>query len=464
MTRRFDAFVMFAEMRTGSNHLEESLNRLSDIACHGEVFNPVFIGRKDRVEFMGYDMARREREPLGLLQTLIARTEGLAGFRFFHDHDPRVLDTVLPDPRVAKVILTRDPVDAYVSRKIAAATGQWRLTDLRHARTARIRFDESEFADMLAAWQRFRDRLRRDLQRTGQTAFEIRYEDINDVDVLNGLARFLGSSERLAAPSGRLKRQNPQPLPQKVENHAEMAAALARLGLAARSEVQTEAARGPGVASFVAHPDAGLLFLPMAGAVTGPVIDWMGRVGGVGRDALLTGMTQKELRRWLRGHAGFVSFSVLRHPAPRAFAAFRRLARPAPDMAETRRILEERYGLAFPPPDHPGQREAFVAFLDFLKGNLAGQTGLPTPPAWASQLAVLQAAAQVLLPARIMREDETEEELARIAAAKGLPLPSGVAQPHRGLAALHDDEVEAKVRDVYRRDYVHFGFAPWTAP
>jgi LPS sulfotransferase NodH len=28
MDRRYDAFVIFAEMRTGSNHLEESLNGL----------------------------------------------------------------------------------------------------------------------------------------------------------------------------------------------------------------------------------------------------------------------------------------------------------------------------------------------------------------------------------------------------------------------------------------------------
>jgi LPS sulfotransferase NodH len=51
MTRRFDAFVIFAEMRTGSNHLEESLNGLDDIQCHGELFNPTFIGHHNRFEF-----------------------------------------------------------------------------------------------------------------------------------------------------------------------------------------------------------------------------------------------------------------------------------------------------------------------------------------------------------------------------------------------------------------------------
>ena len=59
MDRRYDAFVIFAEMRTGSNHLEESLNGLADIRCHGELFNPVFIGRHNQFELLGFDMARR---------------------------------------------------------------------------------------------------------------------------------------------------------------------------------------------------------------------------------------------------------------------------------------------------------------------------------------------------------------------------------------------------------------------
>ena len=44
MTKRFDYFVIFAEMRTGSNFLEENINGLEDVICHGEAFNPSFLG------------------------------------------------------------------------------------------------------------------------------------------------------------------------------------------------------------------------------------------------------------------------------------------------------------------------------------------------------------------------------------------------------------------------------------
>ncbi|MEL7131520.1 MAG: nodulation protein NodH, partial [Pseudomonadota bacterium] len=41
---KFDYFVVFAEMRTGSNFLEANLNALDGLSCYGEAFNPGFIG------------------------------------------------------------------------------------------------------------------------------------------------------------------------------------------------------------------------------------------------------------------------------------------------------------------------------------------------------------------------------------------------------------------------------------
>jgi hypothetical protein len=462
MARRFEAFVIFAEMRTGSNHLEESLNGLADIECHGEVFNPTFIGHHNRFEFLGYDLARRERDPVGLVDAMIARGDTLPGFRFFHDHDPRVLDRVLDDPRIAKVLLTRNPLDSYVSRRIATETGQWRLTDLKHSRSGKIDFDAAGFARMLDDWSAFRDRLRRGLQVTGQTTFHIRYEDINDADILNGLAAFLGSSHRLSAASDRLKRQNPGGIEDKVANVPEMTAALSRIDRFGLDRVTDgEVPRAPGVSGFVAHPEAGLLFLPVAGSVIEPVLDWMGGIGGVGREGLVTGMTQKDLRRWMRSHPGFASFAVLRHPLTRVIQAYRAL-RDASDArsAETRDILSERYNVPFRPGTEIEPRDV-LAFAGFLKGALKGQTSLRIPAEWATQSALVQAAAQVVLPHRLIRETEMTREFHRLAE------PLGVDAPDRGLDAeeqgippdiLRNADLQEAVFDAYRKDFVQFGF------
>jgi hypothetical protein len=460
MDRRYDAFVIFAEMRTGSNHLEESLNGLADIRCHGELFNPVFIGRHNQFEAFGFDMARREREPLGLVDAMIAENGPLPGFRFFHDHDPRVLDRVLTDPRIAKVLLTRNPLDSYVSRKIATATGQWRLTDLKHAKTDRITFDAGEFGQMLSDWAGFRDTLRHGLQVTGQTAFHIRYDDINDVDILNGLARFLGSGHRLETASKRLKRQNPGEIRDKVENAAEMEAALARIDRFGLDRITDgEVPRAPGVPGFVAHPDAGLLFLPVAGAPVEPVLDWMAGIGGAGRADLLTGMTQKDLRKWMRTHPGFASFSLVRHPLLRVLHAYRDLqqARDARDV-ETRDLLSERHKIDFTGPP----LGAMPAFVAALKGSLTGQDSVRTRADWATQAALLQAAAPVVLPQRIIRERDAATELAHMANAMGLEAPgwSGDAETDEAWrACLADHDLPKAVFDAYRKDFIQFGFS-----
>jgi hypothetical protein len=106
--------------------------------CHGEVFNPTFIGHHNRFEFLGYDLTRRERDPVGLGRRDDRAGRHASGVPLLPRPRPRVLDRVLPDPRIAKVLLTRNPLDSYVSRKIASETGQWRLTDLKHSRSGKI--------------------------------------------------------------------------------------------------------------------------------------------------------------------------------------------------------------------------------------------------------------------------------------------------------------------------------------
>ncbi|MEM6277607.1 MAG: nodulation protein NodH, partial [Pseudomonadota bacterium] len=116
----FDYFVLFAEMRTGSNFLEANINRYSDLACLGEVFNPHFLAYPDTEELLGFTQAQRDADPLALVAA-IRDQKGVQGFRFFHDHHAAILEHIVEDPRCAKVILTRNPVESYVSWKIAQA-------------------------------------------------------------------------------------------------------------------------------------------------------------------------------------------------------------------------------------------------------------------------------------------------------------------------------------------------------
>lgn len=461
MTLQFTSFVMFAEMRTGSNFLEANLNALEGVTCHGELFNPHFIGKKDNPSLFGIDLAARDADPLGFLARMRAETAGLAGFRLFHDHDARVIDAVLADPACAKIILTRNPVESYVSLKIAQDTGQWRLTNASKLKTARVEFDADEFERHLRALQEFQVTLLNRMQTSGQTAFYIDYEDLNDLAVLNGLAAFLGVPARLEALDPKLKKQNPEDITEKVVNAPAMEQALARLDRFNLSRSPNfEPRRTAAIPSFVAS-DAGALFMPVKGGPEDAITTWLAALG-----APLTGrFVQKTLRQWKRTHPGHRSFTVIRHPLPRAWAAYQRVVQ-GQDDAGLRRLLVKAYQLPLPEvgAGAEAQRQGFLAFLRWLKPYLSGQTGQKIDAHLASQTAILQGFAQFQGPDLVLREDRLASGLAFLAAELGQTAPDFLAETADPLLAqLYDDEIEDATREACARDYMGFGFGRWQA-
>jgi LPS sulfotransferase NodH len=475
-TTAFDYFVIFAEMRTGSNFLEVNLNALDDVACHGEAFNPHFIGYPNRDAILDVTQAQRDADPDRLLAAVRATPGALGGFRYFHDHDPRVLDTLLDDPRCAKIVLTRNPLDSYVSWKIAQATGQWKLTDVKRRKEALAHFEAEEFAAHVAALQAFQVQLLNRLQTSGQTAFYVAYEDLQDLGVMNGLARWLGAVARLEELDQSLKPQNPGAVIDKVDNPEEMAQALSGLDRFNLTRTPNfEPRRGPAVPSYVAGVDVPLLYLPVRGGPEAEVVDWLAALEGVAVEELPTKMTQKELRQWKRQHPGHRSFTVLRHPAARAHHVFcdKILNEGKGSYRQIRELLRKKFKLPIPQksPDasfsRADHRAAFAAFLEFLKMNLAGQTPVRIDAAWGTQAQVLAGFGEFALPDLVLREEELAEALPRLARQIGCdasvaPQPGAPDRPF-GLEDIYDDEIETLVADVYQRDYMMFGFGAWRA-
>lgn len=476
MSRAFDYFVVFAEMRTGSNFLEANLNALPGVTCHGEAFNPHFIGYPNRDEILGIDLAERSRNPLRLVAAISGAPDMLGGFRFFHDHDPRVLEPILEDRRCAKIILTRNPIDSYVSLKIARATGQWKLTDVRRRKdSAKVHFDATEFKQHVQAMQDFQLRLMRALQTTGQTAFYIAYEDLQDLEITNGLARFLGVGTGLEALDSNLKRQNPSPLDDKVENPDQIGTALAALDRFNLTRTPNfEPRRGAAVPSYATAALSPLMYLPVRSGPEAQVLDWLAALDGVSRADLPRDQNQKSLRKWRRTHPGNRSFTVVRHPVARAHHAFctRILTTQAGSYSQIRKTLRKVYKVPLPAQgpdanyDLAAHRAAFVAFLDFVKANLAGQTSLRVDSHWASQAEVLKGFGDLALPDMIVRESEMQTYLPALAIQVGAghaPDPGTAPddQPF-ALATIYDADIEARVRAIYQRDYLNFGFDDWS--
>ncbi len=474
MTRAFDYFIVLADMRTGSNLLEQHLNALDGVTCHGEAFNPYFVGLPKLDEVLGFDLKDRDADPLALLDAIRNAPGQINGFRFFSDHDARALAPALDDPRCAKIILTRNPLDSYISWKIALETKQWRLVNIKQRRAAQIDFDADEFADQLEQRQAFQQTVLKHLQKTGQTPFHIDYDDLHDLEVLNGLAAWLGIGARLEELGQHLKRQNPAPALSKVTNPDDMEQALSHHDPFNLHHIPSyEPPRGPAVSRYVGAAQTPLVYLPVRGGPEAEVTRWLADLDGAAADDLLTGRSQKQMRQWMQSHPGHRKFTVLRHPLGRAHAVFcQRILSTGPGAyVSIRNMLRRRYNLPLPDSIDPGDytpdqhHAAFAAFLGMLRHILAGQTPIRVDGEWCGQAQTLEGMAAFALPDLILREDEMATALPDLARSMGHKAPPAPAKAPPdtpfSLAQIHDAQLDALAAEAYQRDYMLFGFDGW---
>ena len=151
---------------------------------------------------------------------------------------------------------------------------------------------------------------------------------------------------------------------------------------------------------------------------------------------------------------------MLRHPLPRAWDAFNAMlfAR-APELRDLLRRVH-RVDLpadeALPALPEARKLPLFAAFLDFLRRNLNGQTGLPTHPGWATQAQVLAGFAEFGAPDLIAREDRMAADLGYLARSAGIECDGPAPEPLPD--CLDDPALRRAAKAAYLRDYVAFGF------
>ncbi|AXT27740.1 nodulation protein NodH [Ruegeria sp. AD91A] len=474
MSASFDYFVILAAMRTGSNLLEANLNAMDGITCHGEAFNPHFVGSLKSDHLLGLSLEDRDADPMRMLKAIRSAPGDINGFRYFEDHNPRILKPMLNDPCCAKILLTRNPLDSYLSLKIARKTQQWLLKNVKRRVDAQVVFDADEFSDYLNQVQGHRLMVQRHLQKTGQTGFFINYDDLTELEVINGLAAWLGVEARLTRLDDSLKPQNPSPALSKVTNPEEMKQALCdqdRFGL--HRSTSFEPQRGAAVPLYVAAARSPLMYLPIRGGIEPVIEQWLADLDGCPKDKLITDQNRKQVRSWKQNHPGHRQFTALRHPLARAHTVFcQHILSTGPGSYKmVRNYLRNRLKLPI-----PGQvrdtnysveqhREAFSGFLGFLRLNLNGQTPIRVDGTWCSQSRTLEGIASFTMPDLILREEDLMTALPDLARNLGHsdPPPPGHCAPDEpyALDQIYDENLEAQAVAAYQRDYETFGFSDW---
>jgi LPS sulfotransferase NodH len=228
-------FVVLAAGRTGSNMLCNLLHSHPEILCHHELFNVDAIyyalDHRDGSLNLG-TFEERNRRPLEFLARVWQTSLSFPciGFKYGLGHDPQVLQAILEDRGVRKIVLQRrNRIKTFVSELLAHKTGQWevyRQADLVKDRP-RVHVDLAALRRHMARNNEYFHGIDQFLQTSGQPCLHVWYEDLFDDAVRLELLRFLGVTASLASLKITSVKQNATDLRELIGDFGELESALA---------------------------------------------------------------------------------------------------------------------------------------------------------------------------------------------------------------------------------------------
>jgi hypothetical protein len=216
------SFVMIGMMRSGSNFLERQFNLLPDVRCHGELFNPAFIGfshdsGKNHVGYKREDVAARNADEIGFLTKVAdACTKDVMGMRLFLDHSGPMTARVMYDPAITKIVLSRNLLEAYISLVAAKETGVWLTTEANKAPPKPVKVEIGKLINFALRQSLYYNDIQSVLHNTKQSYMQIDYTQIKDLQKLNELAQFIGSKHRFEKVSEPIQKQSNGSLEERI--------------------------------------------------------------------------------------------------------------------------------------------------------------------------------------------------------------------------------------------------------
>jgi LPS sulfotransferase NodH len=227
-------FVILAAPRSGSNLLCALLNSHPEILCHHEIYNPsgvyYALDYRDGSLDLG-TIEARDRAPLKFLERVWFTTlgHGCVGFKMTRGQNEQVLENVLRDPGVRKIVLKRrNRIKTYVSTLVAERSGQWEVyseADLIKSKP-KVELSVTDLRTHIALNEVYYARIDAELRFTGQEALDVAYEDLDNPAVHSHLLGELGVTRRSIPLKSRSIKQNSSDLRQLVANYDEVLKAL----------------------------------------------------------------------------------------------------------------------------------------------------------------------------------------------------------------------------------------------
>lgn len=233
-----NAFVVMAMMRSGSNLLQQKLNGIEGVLCHGETFNSAHIGldanfEKTEPRLPSLKAIDRKTQPITYLNRLIELTSAEhIGFRLFENHNNALIAPLIEDPRVFKIILIRDFLESYVSLEIAMQNDQWIMNKPGTRKVWKpIKINFETFKTYALRQSLFYYEIINRCMLTGQKCLTLEYTDLNSPLMEDRLLEHFGKHRVIDRTKITAQRQNPENLSDKIVNYDEICKRLHHLRL-----------------------------------------------------------------------------------------------------------------------------------------------------------------------------------------------------------------------------------------
>jgi LPS sulfotransferase NodH len=246
-------FVIYGSMRTGSNFLVSLLNQFEGVVCHGEAFNPNFVGlRPDysrNLRIPRKATHKRDKNASDFYVRLMVDTppDTSVGFKIFPGHNPHMLNITLSDPAIRKIILRRNIVESFISLCQAEQSKVWMISrNDREAEAAKrqralqpVAFDASRFLKYKKTVDTFHKHVDQRLAQGRHAVMRLEYGDLLASDASTRISAFLGISVPPSIAPSPLAKINPLSILERVTNPTEMTRFLHKSGLASTDKSVT---------------------------------------------------------------------------------------------------------------------------------------------------------------------------------------------------------------------------------
>jgi len=223
-------FVIIGWPRTGSTHLTSLLNEQAGIACHGEIFHPknVFArwpNEQTPPQNTAELMALRDRDPHGFLDHVCALSlpSRQVGFKMFPGHNDDLLEELIADDSIRKVVLYRGNLLASYSSTLIKRETPAGTRRARSAPPPLVEFNAQRFVVYTKRHSAFYTDVITKLNNAGQSFFMVHYEQINDPWLLASLVTFIGGDIREIVTTGGKRKLNSSAILSRFVNEGEAA-------------------------------------------------------------------------------------------------------------------------------------------------------------------------------------------------------------------------------------------------